>query len=107
MKVPFKTLKFGPYQVSVKRLRKEDRDENWGLYWPGKHQMDVQAEYPTKERAIETVLHEAVHIILEERNVDLGRKEEEAVTQLAKGLVAFFRDNKEFTSWFFRCLRSR
>jgi hypothetical protein len=103
VKVPFKTLKFGAYQVTVRKLKKADADKNWGLYWPFEHQMDLQGEYPNKQRAAETALHEALHVIWEERGLKASEKEEQAVTGLAKGIVAFFRDNPEFRKWFMRC----
>jgi hypothetical protein len=103
VKVPFKALKFGAYQVSVRKIKKEDADKNWGLYWPFEHKMDLQSEYPNKQRAAEVSLHESLHVIWEERGLKGVEKEEQAVSSLAKGLVAFFRDNPEYAKWFLRC----
>lgn len=104
IRVPFKSLKFGAYQVSVKRLSKADGEDNWGLYYPSKYQMDLHGSYPTKEKAAEVFLHESIHVILEERGLELGKKEEQVVTELAKGIMAFLRDNPEARKWFMRCL---
>lgn len=103
VKVPFRSLKVGAYQVAVKRLSKKDGENNWGLYWPGKYQMDLHTAYPNKQKAAETFLHECMHIVFEERGVELGKMEEKVVTEGAKGLFALLRDNPEAMKWLVKC----
>lgn len=44
----------------------------------------------------QTLLHEILHAIVYDRDIDLGEKEESIIDQFVKGLYQVFADNKLF-----------
>lgn len=79
-----------------------------GEYRSGEGTILVHAGQPPLELA-DTVIHEVLHAIVDERDLDtvLGDREEPVVRALAHGLTALFRDNPDFTKAWLSTLRGR
>ena len=97
--IPVKSLKIGSYDVAVKTMGAEDKKANWGLYYCQEYEVHLLDKYPTRQKAGETALHEAIHVIWEERGLNEKDGEERIVTGLSRGIFSLLRDNPEFRDW--------
>ena len=100
---PVKTLKVGSYDVAVKTLSGKDKKDNWGLFYCNEYEIHLHDKYPTRQKYGETALHEALHVIWEERGLEEKKDDEEQIVKLlSRGLFALLRDNPEFREWLVR-----
>jgi hypothetical protein len=96
---PVKALKIGSYQVAVKAIGGDDKKESWGVFYCNDYEIHLQEKYPTRQKAGEVALHEALHVVWDERGLSDSDGEERIVTSMSRGIFALLRDNPEFREW--------
>ncbi len=96
------TLRFGPFDYSLVFVDEIKGDDGGDFYGQTSHAKGRNIEIARKAHnnhwsTLVTLFHEALHAI----DVAHGLREDElpegVVNEMAKGLVAFFRDNPEVT----------
>lgn len=90
----------------VYRVREWDRADarsrnRWGETSHRDLTIDVDEDCPEPRRK-EVLLHEVLHCIFNEWNIDPRDGEEKVVSAMALGLVAVLRDNPKFLRWLVR-----
>jgi hypothetical protein len=65
--------------------------------WPANHQ--------SPERLVGTVIHEALHVIYDDKELATSNEEEAVVVAFETGLVSLFRDNPKLLNWIKRGLK--
>ena len=92
MKLP-KTLRIGPhvYDVHIHPREWSTETDKHGLC----DRMTLSIHLCDDNRLFETFIHEVLHAIYYEWNVQPMDDEERTVTQLSSGIVSFFLDNKK------------
>lgn len=81
------------YQVQI--LDRVDEQDSWGEHELGEQLLKAKREQGF-EAARDTLLHEALHGIEDQLNLNL---KEQQVHQIATGLLAVLRDNPTFARW--------
>lgn len=76
-----------------------DYDKAEITIWPANHQ--------SPERLVGTVIHELLHVIYADKELDgaVGDREETVVVGFEIGLVSLFRDNPKLLNWIKRGLK--
>ena len=100
-----KRLRLGSQTYRIKIVSFPTEKRVWGEFDSDEHLIKLSPAMPTRERLVETVLHELLHGVWATRNIADETKEESAVSDLAPGLLCLFRDNPRFLSWLRRAIR--
>lgn len=93
------SLKVDAYTYAVKRVSKltsADHIRLKGEHAPGELEIRIDEGMPHQHDR-ETFLHEAIHAVARERNLELDEGE---VHQISSGMAALFIDNPEILSLF-------
>ncbi len=89
--------------VEITDLPKETR--HWGEYDSDLHVARIDKNQYTHDRALETVVHEVLHVLWSCWHLNEDAKEEDAIKALAPALICLFRDNPEFLQWFVKAVK--
>lgn len=101
LKVGYRSIAIGPMPEGV-----YESSNHLGEFRRGAGTITVYAGQPVDELA-DTIIHEVLHAIWAERELGQKVEEEAAVTALAHGLTAVFKDNPEFAAVWLKCLAGR
>lgn len=95
------SIRIGPYDYALERLSdsEADRHMRWGDCWPGRYVIRIAPLIPTAAKAVNTLVHEALHAIFDAMNIEDGDKEERLVTAIGNGLSMLYRDNPWLMAW--------
>lgn len=94
-------LKIGKKTYRIRYVVKVDKDDSFGECDFTRKRISVKKGQPTDEMA-NTVLHEILHAICDEKQLGLTREvEEEVVTGITNGLHSLISDNPRFTKKLF------
>jgi len=98
--IPFKTIRVGPFDVAIEKLRAEERDECLGQFSRIAMSIEMRDQYINPQQEAETLLHEILHVIWYVMGIQ-GKKEyeEKTVNQMSVGLASVIRDNPELMQW--------
>jgi hypothetical protein len=91
-------LRIGPVTYEVAEEvdpRDGEGDAVWGAIRHTTFELVVDQEMTVERKAI-TVIHEALHAILEQGS---AKQDERAITVMGYGLYGLIRDNREFIRW--------
>ncbi len=99
------TMRFGGNEYVIEKATIPEHRNNWGEIDSHKHKISIDLAAPNGQRLAETVLHEALHGIWGDRHLPNNTQEEQAVEQLASGIIAMFIDNPWMLSWLQAALR--
>lgn len=109
MTVPLpKTLKVGYLKYTLRTVPKGSLDDAVGNCDCETQAISIERGL-TDERRRNVVLHEILHAVWDVQNLGGRAKEEDAVTELANGLVSLFEMNPRLRKWFaqeFCCVKS-
>lgn len=99
-------MRIGPFEYRIKKFTPGEA-ESRGLF--GEHSsleqtIFIRETMPSAIKAVDTLLHEALHAIFWAYNVDDSDKEERTVATLSTGLTALYRDNPWLLEWIGRSL---
>ena len=83
-----KQIKIGGLVYDVEH--KADIKDYWGKVSYGERKIVLEKNWPNKTQELNTILHECIHGILEERGI---KHKESLVLSLGNGLTALLKDN--------------
>lgn len=79
----------------------EDRkeiDNAMGICYPNLHEIFISTKYNEIE-TVNTLIHEILHAVYHQANLECGDTEERLVCTLTNGLVAVFRNNPQLVKY--------
>jgi hypothetical protein len=100
-----KGVRFGAHTYSITKQVIPDHKDSWATIDIHKHEVTIETRTPNGAKLAESVIHEFLHGIWNERQLAATAKEEDAVQHLACGLVALFLDNPWLLRWLTKALR--
>jgi hypothetical protein len=86
------------YKIVPWSTQEAARDNRWGETIHSEHTIKIDAGWGDKQAAV-TLLHEILHAIWREWNIDEQSKQESIVSTLESGLASVFHDNPEVMHW--------
>lgn len=87
------------YTVSAVSGLTSDEGEVNGLCEPQHLRIGVDDGLVSKALVVDTLFHEVLHAIWDERSLPNKPNEERAVRSLATGIVGLFQDNPKLLTW--------
>lgn len=105
---PLYVIQVGHRSIPVRRLDREIAKEGGfrGDYDPVTNEIRVDATLPPDQQA-EVLLHELLHALWDDRDLEDKASEEAAVTALAKGLCAMFVVNSKLPALLLSALEGK
>jgi hypothetical protein len=99
-------IRIGPHDFRIVRVSHFDSDHRYGALDFKAHELRL-APHASPTNLVDTVLHEALHGVWMFSGLVASEqiKEEPAVTAVASGLTALFRDNDWLAGWIDRGTR--
>lgn len=82
-----------------------DAKEHYGCFIEVKQQIQLRKDFATEKQRAETLLHELLHAVWNERCIVAKDGEEKIVTKMSIGLAALIRDNPELFSDIVKALK--
>lgn len=94
-------IKLGAHEVSVSEMSTEDciGEQRSGMFAPTRLAIQVHVAKRPPSVVSETLIHELLHAIYYDRNIQDDDDEERTVTLMAGGLATLFRDNPHLVDW--------
>jgi hypothetical protein len=94
-------IRIGPFDFAIEKM--ETRD-SWsrGIYGQCSTILQTIAivrHMPSRHKAVDTLLHEILHALWWERDIEDADKEERTVACLGTALTALYRDNPWLVGW--------
>jgi hypothetical protein len=94
------TVRVGPHDIILREMSEKDAEEDFGHFKSSELAIGLNKEYPTGSMAVDTVLHELLHVAwFITLRADESATEEKACCALATILTQIVRDNPEFVKW--------
>jgi hypothetical protein len=93
--------------VIVPDLKDEHGERCAGLCSYEKQTVELEAEAPSCEFAVDTLIHELCHAMWSERKLKKRADEETVVEAFGTALVALFQDNPKLINWIKKGLTDR
>jgi len=97
--IPFKSVRIGPFDVSITMLAGEDRDKCFGMFSETQMSIMMRDTFANEQQEAETFLHELLHAIYCVFGVKPKDPEERLISQMSIGTASVFRDNPELIEW--------
>lgn len=94
-------VRIGAFDFAIEKMDVRDAMSR-GVYGQCSTQLQIisiQRHMPSRQKAIDTLLHELLHAIWWERDLEDADKEERTVGCLGTGLVQVHRDNPWLADW--------
>lgn len=95
-----KVIKIGPIHYKITFVKEPDRDSKGNHLYGCIKYSDREIRIHDDHHAKLTLLHEIMHGIWTDRDID--GKEEKTVNQMSLGLMAVFQDNKGLFEYLFK-----
>lgn len=102
-----KSIRVGGYDVRIALMSRLDSEcaSVYGLFWPAKQLIELETGFASKEKVVETFLHEVTHAIYWVAGIKDEDGEERTVTAMAKVWMQIFKDNDWLAPWIKRALK--
>jgi hypothetical protein len=109
MKVPFSSIRVGPYDVLIKQIPDSEAANLYGDFSEADMTIRIKPTISSSQLVAETAIHEILHCLWAVMHLpNSGRDiEERAVGGLGTGLAQVIRDNPKLIDWLQRALRSK
>jgi hypothetical protein len=94
-------IKVGAFDFAIEKVDTLEAHSR-GVYGQCSSQLmtlSIQRQMPSRQKAVDTFLHELLHAIWWERDLEDADKEERTVGCLSTGLVQVHRDNPWLADW--------
>ena len=103
-----KTVRVGTFTYTVAvvdGLKDDEGDDQWGLCIHSKQSIQIDNGHATPLAAVDTIIHEIMHAIWDERGLGKKEPEERAIQALATGLTGVLQNNPKLMTWIRRGLK--
>ena len=97
--IPFKSIRVGPFDISINQLEGEDRDRCLGMFSETRQSILMRESYPNSQQEAETLLHELLHAVYATYGVRAKDPEERTISQMSIGMASVIRDNPDLIEW--------
>lgn len=97
--IPFKTIRVGPFDITIKQLAGEERDRCMGMYSDTQMALLMRETYHSEKQEAETLIHELLHAIYSVFGVKPKDPEERVISQMSIGMASVIRDNPKVIEW--------
>lgn len=99
------TIKIGPFDIALVEMGADDAKKHYGSFVETKQEIQLRKDFATEKQRVETLLHELLHAVWNERCVAAKDGEEKIITKMSIGLAALIRDNPELFESIIRALK--
>lgn len=95
------SIRVGVFDMAVVKLDLTTTFERkvWGEFSQATQEIRIQSDMPTKQKAVDTFLHELLHAIYWAAGLEDEDKEERTVSTMASWIAGVFRDNPRLLDW--------
>jgi len=97
--IPIKSIRVGPFTVTVKTLNGEEAEKSLGLFSQEKMTIWLHPKFESEQIEAETVIHEMMHAIYSVFGVHEKDRQERVVSQMSIGMASVIRDNPKLIEW--------
>lgn len=97
--IPFKSIRVGPFDISIKPLTGEDRDKCLGLFSETQMSILMRETFATEKQEAETFLHELLHAIWAVFGLKTKDPEERVINQMSVGMATVISANAGLFTW--------
>lgn len=97
--IPFKSIRVGPFDISIKKLEGEELEKWCGTFSEAKHTIYLAETFETPRQEAETAIHEIMHAIYSVFGVRDKDQEERVVGLMSVGMASVIRDNPKLIEW--------
>ncbi|MGE5163042.1 MAG: hypothetical protein ACM3IH_03325 [Sphingobacteriales bacterium] len=96
---PFKSVRVGPFDISLTTLTGEERDKCLGMF--SEHQMSIMLRetFASDQQEAETLLHEVIHACFAVAAIQDKDSHERTVSMLSTCMAQVIRDNPGLIDW--------
>lgn len=97
--IPFKTIRVGPFDLTIDKLDGEDRDKCLGMFSETRMSILMRDSYQSDQQEAETFLHELLHAIWAVFGCKPKDAEERIISQMSIGMATVIADNPDVIEW--------
>ena len=97
--IPFKSIRVGPFDLTIKPLTGEDRDKCLGMFSETQMSILMRDQYASDQQEAETLLHEILHAIWSVGGCKAKDHEERVISQMSIVMAGVFQDNPDLIEW--------
>ena len=96
-----KSIRVGGYDVRIGLMARADSEAAsvYGLFWPSKQLIELETGFASKEKVVETFLHEVVHAIYWVAGIKEDDGEERTTAAMGRVWMQIHRDNPWLGEW--------
>lgn len=103
------TIRVGPFDMAIRLIhhREAEAEQRWGCFHSVSQAIEIQEDFPTAQKAADTLLHEIGHAIYWTYGINDKDNEERIVSTFATGWVQVYQDNPWLMNWIKRAIGKR